>query len=77
MDRLKTSLVMRGFLDAVNAASLALMAWATTLLARTSLIDFATITVALVSLVLLLRTRLNATWLLAGGALVGWFTRGA
>jgi chromate transporter len=77
MDRLKTSLVMRWFLDAVNAASLALMAWATTLLARTSLIDFVTYNVALVSLVLLLRTRLNATWLLAGGALVGWLTRGA
>ncbi|HEX8236054.1 MAG TPA: chromate efflux transporter [Abditibacteriaceae bacterium] len=77
MERLKTSLLMRWFLDAVNAASLALMAWATMLLARSSLTNLATIIVAIVSLVLLLRTRLNATWLLAGGALIGWLMRGA
>lgn len=76
MERLQTSLVMRWFLDAVNAASLALMAWATLLLARSSLVDAVTVVVALMSLVLLLRTRLNATWLLAGGALIGWLTRG-
>jgi chromate transporter len=77
MERLQTSLVMRWFLDAVNAASLALMAWATLILARSSLVDIVTVLVALASLALLLRTRINATWLLAGGALIGWLTRGA
>ena len=76
MERLKTSLVMRAFLDAVNAASWVLMAWATWLLARTSLLDVITIVVAILSLTLLLRTRLNSTWLLAGGAVIGWLTRG-
>jgi chromate transporter len=77
MERLQTSLVMRWFLDAVNAASLALMAWATLILARSALVDVVTVIVALVSLALLLRTRINATWLLAGGALIGWLTRRA
>jgi chromate transporter len=77
MKRLQSSLLMRSFLDAVNAASLALMAWATVILARSSLIDFVTVAIAIASLALLLRTRLNATWLLAAGALIGWLTRGA
>jgi chromate transporter len=74
MEKLHRSLIMRGFLDAVNAASLALMAWATWLLSRSSLTDAVPILVMVVSLALLLKTRLNPTWLIAAGAVIGWFT---
>ncbi len=72
MQRLQTSPVLRGFLDAVNAASLALMAWVTWQLARTAIADAATVVSAITALALLLRTRLNPTWLLAAGVAVGW-----
>jgi chromate transporter len=40
-------------------------------LAFSSLTDFYAISIAVVSLVLLLRFKINSTWLIAGGALVG------
>ena len=59
------------FLDGVNAASLGLMAGVTLQLGATAVVDPLTIAVAAASLVLLLRFKLNSTWLMAGGALVG------
>jgi chromate transporter len=61
-------------LDGVNAASLGLMAAVTWQLGRSSLIDPLTILVAIISLVLLLRFKLNSTWLIAAGALTGWLS---
>jgi len=76
MERLKKSLIMRSFLDSVNSASLALMAVVTVQLAwRTFIVksapDYFAIVLATVALWVLLRTRLNSTWLLAGGAAAG------
>jgi chromate transporter len=71
LDRLRASVVMRGFLDAVNAASLALMGVVTCQLLRVSIVDPLTTALAVVSLALLLRTRLNSAWLIAGGAVIG------
>jgi len=51
-----------------------MMAAVTWQLGRTSLVDPLTIIIALVALVLLLRFKINSTWLIAGGALVGWLS---
>ena len=59
-------------LDGVNASSLGLMAAVTFQLATTSLTDFPAAAITLVSLILLLRYKINATWLIAGGAIAGF-----
>jgi chromate transporter len=63
------------FLDGVNVAALALMAVVGVQLARAALVDGLAIAVAVVSGVALLRFRVNTTWLVAGGALVGAIAR--
>ncbi|MCU0501325.1 MAG: chromate efflux transporter [Anaerolineae bacterium] len=69
--RLRRSPWFSGLLDGVNAAALGLMAAVTLEIARSALVDPLTIIIALTSLVLLLRLRVNSTWLIAGGAAVG------
>ena len=64
-----------GFLDGLNAASLALMAVVTAYLAQTAIVDLPTLTLAIVAANVLLFSSLNATWLIAGGALTGWLLR--
>lgn len=59
-------------LDGVNIASLGLMAGVTLELGRTALVDPLTLIICAVSLLLLLRWRVNTTWLIASGALIGW-----
>lgn len=59
-------------LDGVNASSLGLMAAVTIQLSFASLTDLPTALIAIVSLILLLRYQVNATWLIAGGALIGF-----
>lgn len=71
MKRLRTSLVMRKFLDSVNAASLALMAFVTYKLMDDAIVNVPTAAIALVALAILLRTRINSAWLIAAGALLG------
>ena len=58
-------------LDGVNVASLALMAVVTWQLARSTLIDALTVTIAAVSVVLLMRFRTSSAWLVGGGAVIG------
>jgi chromate transporter len=69
--RLRKSPVLAGFLDGVNAAAVALMAVVTFALGRAALIDAWTCGIAILSAVLLLRFKLNATWLILGGAVLG------
>ncbi len=59
-------------LDGVNASSLGLMAAVTFQLSSSSLTDLPTALIAVVSLILLLRYKINSTWLIAGGALIGF-----
>lgn len=61
----------RAFLDGVNVASLALMTAVTWDLGRAALVDAATVVLAAVSAVLLLRFKVNSAWLVVGGALLG------
>lgn len=69
--RLRNSPVLSGFLDGVNASALGLMAAVTLELAQNAVIDGVTAVLALAAAVLLIRFKINSTWLIAGGALVG------
>ena len=69
--KLRASKLAGAFLDGVNVASLALMAVVTFQLGRAAIVDVPTVALALVSAAVLLRFRLNPTWLIAGGAAVG------
>lgn len=59
------------FLDGVNVASLGLMAGVTWLLGRGSFPDLITAAIGVISLVLLLKFKINSTWLILGGLLIG------
>ncbi len=69
--RLRESPWVGGLLDGVNVAALGLMAAVTLELTRASFPDVVTIVVGLVSLVLLVRFKVNSTWLIAAGAMIG------
>lgn len=69
--RIRNSPWTGAFLDGVNVAALGLMLGVTAQLATTAVRDPITILIVLVSLFLLLRFKLNSTWLIAGGALIG------
>jgi chromate transporter len=70
--RLRRSGLAGAVLDGVNAASLALMAVVTALLARAALVDWLTLALALASALCLFRFRINSTWLVIVGAVVGF-----
>ena len=69
--RLRASTWANGLLDGVNVASLGLMAAVTLQLGQAALGDPLTWIIALGSLVLLFRYKVNTTFLIAGGALTG------
>jgi chromate transporter len=71
VSRLRQSKVAGAFLDGVNAATVALIAFVTWQLARTALVDVPTIALAALSAVVLLRFNVNSAWLVAAGALAG------
>jgi chromate transporter len=70
--RIRASATAGAFLDGVNVASLALMAVVTFQLGRAALIDVPTVLLASVAAVLLVRFKVNATWLVLCGASAGW-----
>jgi chromate transporter len=70
--RMRSSAWFSGLLDGVNVSSLALMAAVTWQIGRTSLVDMLSVTIAFVSFVLLIRFKINSTWLILGGALLGF-----
>jgi chromate transporter len=69
--RMRNSAWVSGLLDGVNAASLALMAAVTWQLGQASLTDILTVLMALISFGLLIRFKVNSTWLIIGGAIIG------
>jgi chromate transporter len=69
--RLRRAPLAGAFLDGVNVASLALMAVVSWQLGRAAIVDIPTAALAVVSLLFLLRIRLNSAWLVLGGGLVG------
>src|SRR5208283_1859842 len=58
-------------LDGVNVSALGLMAAVTYQLGRAAIIDWFTIALTIVTLVLVLKVKINSTWLILGGALLG------
>jgi chromate transporter len=68
---IRKSATAGAFLDGVNIASLALMAAVSYQLARSTIVDWLTASLAVASLLLLLRFRINSAWLVLGGAAVG------
>lgn len=75
--RLRRSPLAGAALDGVNVGSLALMAVVTFQLGRAAIVDALTVTLALGSLLLLLRWRMNSAWLVAAGAVLGVLLGGA
>ena len=75
-DRIRKSALAAAFIDGVNAAAVALMASVALTLGRATLVDGWTWAIGLVSVALLLRFRLNATWLILAGAGLGLLLRG-
>lgn len=71
IDTMRRSRLAGAALDAVNVASLALMAAVTARLAQGAVTDGVTTLLAAISLVLLVRYRLNSAWLILGGATLG------
>ena len=70
--RLRDSAWMSAFLDAVNVAAVALMVAVTLDLGRATLVSWPAWLIALAAAVLALRFKVNAAWLVLGGAVVGW-----
>jgi chromate transporter len=71
VDKIRERTWSSAFLDGVNAASVALMAGVTVVLAKDAVVDLLTAGLALLTALILWRTRINSAWLIAGGALVG------
>ena len=69
--KIRSSAWARGFLDGVNAASVGLMAVVTYTLGCAAIIDWLTITVALLSSIAIFRFGINSIWLILAGGLVG------
>ena len=63
------------FLDAVNVSAVALMGVVTLRLAQATLIapfDWVAVLIAAIATILAIRWRVNAAWLVLGGAVIGW-----
>ncbi len=75
VSRLRKHPLSSQLLNGLNAAALGLMAAVTLELARSALIDAWTVALALVSVIALMRFKINSTWLVVVGALVGLILR--
>lgn len=72
---LRRSAVASAALDGVVAASLALMAVVAIQLGRGSIVNWTTLAVFGVSLIALIRFRVNSAWVVAAAAVTGWLIR--
>jgi chromate transporter len=69
--RVRRSPLASAFLDGVNVAALGLMAVVTVQLGKAALVDLPTTLIAIAGALALIRFKVNTTWLVAGGALLG------
>jgi len=69
--RIRRSKLAAAFLDGVNAAAVAVMSSVAIALGRATMMDGWTWAFGVVSVGLLVRFRVNATWLILGGAGLG------
>lgn len=75
LEHLQRSERARAFLDGVNAASLALMAYVMGALGKAAVGDRPSMLLAVGSGLLLWRTKLNPTWILLGCGALGWLIK--
>ncbi|HIK17069.1 MAG TPA: chromate transporter [Leptolyngbyaceae cyanobacterium M33_DOE_097] len=73
--RLRRSPLTSALLDGVNAASLGLMAVVTLKLATAAVVDWLTVTLAIASVVAAFKFRVNSTYLVLAGGLIGWIAQ--
>ena len=75
LPRLRNSPFAGAFLDGVNAAAVALMAFVGFQFARATLLSVPSVVLALIGGLLLFRYKLNSAWLVLGGAIAGVLLR--
>ena len=75
--RLRASTIASGLLDGVVIASLGLMAAVTYHLGLSAIVDVPTAALGAVAAVLLFVWQPNSTWLIIGGAVIGWLLQGS
>jgi chromate transporter len=73
--RLRKSAIAAAALDGVVAGSLGLMAVVAWQLGKASIVDRTTLAIFALSLIALLRFRVNSAWVVASAAAVGWALR--
>lgn len=71
VSRLRQSHLAAAVLDGINVAALAIIVVVAWQLVRTAIVDWTTLTLALLSALLLIRYRVNSAWLVVAGALLG------
>lgn len=72
LPRLRRWLLAAAIVEGVVVGSLGLMAAVAWQLGRAAIIDWPTLAILVVSLILLLHYRINSAWLVAGAAFAGW-----
>jgi chromate transporter len=75
LPKLRKSPLAGAFLDGVNAAAVALMAFVGWQFGRASLVNVPAVILAVLSAVLIFRYKINSTWIVLGGAVSGIFLR--
>jgi chromate transporter len=75
LPKLRKSPLAGAFLDGVNAAAVALMAFVGWQFGRASLVNVPAVILAVLSAVLIFRYKMNSAWLVLGGAVSGIFLR--
>jgi chromate transport protein ChrA len=75
LPKLRKSPFASAFLDGVNAAAVALMGFVGWQFARASLVNWLAVLIAVASLFLVFRCRVNSAWLVIGGAVAGILLR--
>lgn len=70
-DKLRQNKLLSVLLDGVNATSIALMASVTIKLGIATLLGWESLLIFMLSAGLLIKTKINATWLILAGALIG------
>ena len=73
--KLRQSVWLSAFLDAVNAAAVALMVAVTLQLGADVLVTWPAWVIAGIATVAVLRLKVNAVWIVIGGAILGWLLR--
>jgi len=75
LPKLRKSPLAGAFLDGVNASAVALMGFVGWQFARAALVNVPAVVLAIVSLVLVFRYKVNSAWLVLGGAVAGILLR--